>query len=143
MENNENMVADMNTTGARALLMGCACVVKSMLTPEQIEKFCIYDPEALVKKNEAGEAVFRIDLDGELPGSITPERAVFSKVKTTDGKATITVIIDPECEDRKAALMETVGPGLRQLEEMEPQLLAKLPDLAEKEKQAWDLFSQL
>lgn len=143
MENRENMFTEMNMTGARALLMGCACVVKSLLTPEQIEKYCIYDPEALVKKNEAGEVVFRIDLNGELPGSITPEGAVFSKVKTTDGKATITVIIDPECEDRKAALMETVGPGLRRLEEMEPKLLAKLPDLAEKEKQAWDLFAQL
>ena len=140
---NENTVTEMNMTGARALLMGCACVVRSMLTPEQIEKFCIYDPEALVKTNSAGEEIFRIDLDGELPGSITPERAVFSKVKTTDGKATITVMIDPECVDRKAAVMEIVGPGLRQLEEMEPQLLARLPELAEKEKHAWDLFAQL
>ena len=140
---NENMISEMIGTEARALLMGCACVVKSMLTPEEIEKFCIYHPEALVMKNEAGEEVFKIDLDGEIPGCITKEAAVFSKVKTVDGKATITVIIDPECEDRKTALLETVGPGLRVLDEMERQLVKMLPDLAEEEKKAWEMFAQL
>ena len=140
---NENMVAEMDMARSRALLMGCACVVRSMLTPKQIEKFCIYMPEALVKRNEAGEEVFRIDLDGELPGSVTPDAAVFSKVTTVDGKATVTILIDPECEDKKRVVMEKIGQGLRHLEEMEPRLLALLPELAEKERKAWDMFAQL
>ncbi len=140
---NETMISELNTSGARAVLMGCACVVKSMLTPEQIEKFCVYYPEALVKKNDTGEEVFRIDIDRELPGSITPDGAVFSKVTTAEGKATITVIIDPECENRKAVVMEKIGPGLRMLEEMEPKLIAMLSELEEKEKQAWEMFAQM
>ena len=140
---NENMVSEMTLSGPRALLMGCACVVKSRLTPGEIEKFCIYNPEALVMKNDQGEEIFRIDLDDETPGCITREAAVFSKVTTEEGKATITVLIDPECEDKKKAIMESVGPGLRLLEVLEQQLVAKLPGLADEEKKAWELFTQL
>ena len=136
------LISELAGTGTRALIMGCACVIRSRLTPEQIEKFCIYHPEALELKDEDGEVLFSIDV-GDGGGCLTQEGALFSRVTTADGKATITILTDPECENRREAVLGTVGPGLALLDVLEDRLLAMLPDLEQEAEKAWDSFAQL
>lgn len=131
----ESFVSEMNSTGARALILGCACVVRSKLTPGQIEKFSIYRPEALKLKDTAGNTVFTLDV-GDGGGSLTPEGAVFSRATTADGKATITILTDPECENRKEAVLSAIGIGFTLLDGLEKQLLTKLPDLEKEAEKA-------
>lgn len=138
----ESMIAEMNSTGARALILGCACVVRSRLTPGQIEKFSIYRPEALKLKDAAGNTVFTLDV-GDGGGSLTPEGAVYSRATTADGKATITILTDPECENRKEAVLSAIGIGFALLDGLEEQLLAMLPDLEKEAEKAWDFIDQL
>lgn len=142
MENAE-MISEMKGFTARALLIGCACVVKSDLTPGQIEKFEIYMPEALqLKDPESGEVLFSVSVnDG--PGCITEDGAVYSHTATADGKATITLVIDPDMEDKVSGVRDRIGHSLGMLDALEKQMAARLPALAEKEKKTWELFMEL
>ena len=132
------MIFEVPGAGARALIMGCACIIRSKLTPEQIEKFYIYRPEALDLKDDEGNVVFMLDIsDGS--GHMYDNGADFSHVTTTDGKATITLMFDPAEEDKKGAFMTLIGPGLILLDELEERLLAMLPDLEKEAERAWDI----
>lgn len=121
----------MEKTMSRATIMGCACVITSSLTCEQIEAFKKFHPEALEMKGEGSdEALFTIDInDG--PGSFEGGKAVFSRTKTQDGKATITILLDPDIEDKQELVRKTIGPGLLLLKEMEQHLLEAVEPLKE------------
>lgn len=131
------MISEVKVQNARALLMGCACVVMSRLTLEQLEKYCIYLPEELKLKNEEGEVIYTIDFSDETPGRVTDDMTVYSRAVTEDGRPTATILIGPECTDRENAIMETIGLGLALLETLECRLEAMLPELAEAERKAW------
>ena len=139
---NTKIITEMNSTGARALIVGCACVVQSRLTPEQIERFNIYNPEALKIRNENGETIFTLDI-GEGGGHIEKDSAAYSKATTADGKATITILTDPDCDDRKQLVMESIGSGILLLDQLEEKLVALLPDLEKEAEKAWDFIDQL
>lgn len=102
-------------------VLGCACVVVSNLTPEEIELCEVMDPDALKLEGETG-AEFRISVD-EGPGRLIDEEAVFSRVKTADGKATITMLLDPEMEDRDKTIMKALGSALTKLDALEKRLV--------------------
>ncbi len=103
----------------RATILGCACVVVSKLTPDQIEDFRKYMPEKLQLTDEAsGEVIFAIDID-EGPGSLLPDKATYSRTKTSDGLATITIILDPECENKLDLIRERIGQALFFLDKLE------------------------
>lgn len=122
-------------TQSKATIMGCACVIFSSLTPDEIKRYKSYHPEALRMIDEdSGEPVFSIDLDSKKPGSLTEDGAVFSTVTSADGKATITILIDPECEDRVSLVEAQIGGALLKLSELENQLVEKLPTLEEEQK---------
>lgn len=123
----------------KALVIGSACIIFSALTPEDIRDFQRYLPEALVQRDESGEPVFAISLDEKSPGSLNQYGAVFSKRTNSDGNATITILIDPECEDPKKTVREQLGSALISLVEMEEKLMRKLKDLQEK-KGILDLY---
>lgn len=131
------MISEVTGQNARALLMGCACVVTSRLTLEQLEKFCVYLPEALELKDEDGEVIYAIDFSDETPGRVSDDMTVYSRAVTADGRPTATILIDPECADRKNAVRESIGLGLALLETLECRLEAMLPELAEAERKAW------
>ena len=114
----------------RATVMGCACVITSRLTVEQIETFQKYLPEALKLTEEASEKeVFSIGLDDDGPGSILEKKATFSRTRTPDGMATITLLLDPEVEDKAELVRDKIGKSLLALERLEGLLLEKLEDL--------------
>lgn len=114
----------------RAVVMGCACVVTSRLTVEQIENFKYYMPEMLTMVDEDGKPVFTVDI-GDEPGCLEENKAVYSNTKTPDGKATITILIDPDEEDKPGVIRKYFGVALLRLEEFEQRMLSNLDDLSE------------
>ncbi len=85
-------------------------------------------PEALTMRDESGDPVFAIALDEKSPGSLTKYGAVFSKKATKQGNATITIIIDPDCDDTEEAVRETIGSAIVKLVDMEEYLMTKMSE---------------
>ena len=115
----------------KVTVMGCACVVVSGMEPEQIERFMRFDPQALVLEDEYG-AGFRLSVD-DGPGRLTDGEAVFSRVKTAEGKATITILLDPEIKDKQEKVMSDLGSALLKLDALEKQLISRENRLRELE----------
>lgn len=126
---NKNEIKEMKATEGRVFIMGCACVITSDLTPEQIGMYKKYHPEALVLTDEdSGEEIFQLDMD-DGPGMLVKEKAVLSHVTTADGRATITIVLDPAIEDRTETFLEKCGTGLSRLFELEQHLKDNLENL--------------
>ncbi|MCR5566403.1 MAG: hypothetical protein K6F61_06095 [Clostridiales bacterium] len=124
----------------RVLVAGCACVITSLLTYEEIERYKRYHPEALTMLDDDGQDVFAIDTtDG--PGCLLKDRAEYSCMKSADGKATITILLMPDIDDKEAAIREKICPCLPHLDELERQLLEKLGMLEEEENKAFGMVT--
>ncbi len=139
----EKKVLDMEGVKmSKVIIAGCACIYFSNLTPEDMDQYKTYAPEALTMYDEDDEAVFSLDID-DGPGSITLEKAVLSRSKSADGKATVTMLIDPECEDKLRLIQEKIGPAILQLEDLEEQLLENVGKLKERQDKANAMISYL
>ena len=125
----------------KAVVMGCACVVVSSLTPDEIDRFNRYDPDALVLKKD-GEPVFSIRMD-DGPGTLLEDAANYSRTTSADGKATITILLDPDAEDKAALVQKDVGASLLKLDELEKQIVGMTEHLQEMEEAAGALISQM
>ena len=112
----------------KVIIAGCACIYFSSLTPEEVDRYKTYAPDALTLYDEDNEVIFTLDIDNS-PGNITLEKAVLSRSKSTDGKATITILIDPEKEDKPGLIREKIGLALLLLEDLEEQLLENIGKL--------------
>ena len=127
----------------RATIMGCACVITSKLTVEQIEDFRKYLPDALKLMDEAcGKEEFSIELD-DGPGSIVDGKATYSRTKTPDRMATITLLLDPEIEDKAEMVRTRIGASLIALDRLEARLLDQLGELADTMHQMDEMIGQL
>lgn len=69
-------------------IIGCACVVFSAFTPDQLSDFQRYMPEALTLRDDRGEPVFAMALEEKSPGSLNEYGAVFSGKAAASGNAT-------------------------------------------------------
>ena len=128
-------IMEMNNT-PRALIAGCACVVTSLLTCEQLEHFKMFRPESLTLYDEVDHhKLYSLDI-GESSGCILEDHAEYSKVPSREGKATITILFDPEIGDRRGAFEERIWPGLRLMERLERKLIRELPALDEEHERA-------
>ena len=119
---------------AQAIVVGSACVVKSSLTPDEIKQLKKFHPESLTMTDEDGEPVFAIDIDEETPGSINKYGATFGNATGEDGKATITIVLDPSTENAADLVYEKLGHALALLGELEEGLAEVIPTLAEEER---------
>ena len=122
---------------AKAIVIGCACVVVSELTPDEIEGFKQFRPEDL-RMEQNGED-FRLSIDHG-PGHLESEEAVFSYAKSADGKATITLLVDPDEENKMKLIQEQIGPAMLKLERMEKVLLEKREFVTETRQRAETMF---
>lgn len=130
---NMNTVSNIPT---KAVIIGSACIVFSSLSPDEIRRFKSYHPEALqLHDEETDKVVFTIDIDEEGPGSLTTDGAVYSKATSAEGKATMTILLDPSADDRLDLAEKNLGGPLLRLIEMEKQLVEKLPELEEEKQQ--------
>jgi len=129
--------------GAQAVVVGSSCVVKSTLTPADIKRIKKFHPEALVMDDEDGEPVFAIDIDETQPGSINEIGACFGNATSSDGKATITIVIDPAAEDPAELVYEKLGRALMYLKEMEDHIAEVLPDLDTEEREIRAMITRM
>lgn len=128
---------------AKAVVMASSCVIESALTPDEIKSVKKYHPEMLIMEDENGEPMFAIDIDETMPGSLNDYGACFGHPVSSDGKATITVIIDPEAEDPAAVVEEQFGHALLLLDEMETALAEVIPDLREDERRVKSMITRM
>ena len=136
---------EMNQFNARVLVAGCACVIFSALTPDEIRRLQRLHPEALKLVDEdSKETLFRFDMaeEGE-PGEIEGEFARFSSTPDAKGKATITIVIDPSAEDKPGLVRDKLGKAIQNLIRTESQALKALPQLEEEEKEVSDQITCL
>ncbi len=118
------------------LIAGAACIVFSCFTPDEIRLFKTFRPEALQMKDaDTKEPVFTMDLDEDGgPGSIKEDGAVFSEVSSADGKATITVLIDPSAKNRTELVEEKIGGALKRLMYLQEMLKKQLPEVKQEQQ---------
>ena len=129
--------------GAQAIIVGSSCVVKSTLTPSDIKRIKQFHPEALVMDDEDGDPVFAIDIDEEMPGSINDNGACFGNATSSDGKATITVVLDPTAENTEELVYNQLGRALMYLKEMEDHVAEVLPDLDIEEREIRSMITRM
>lgn len=130
-------------SAAQATILGSSCVVKSTLTPEQISRVKEMHPEALEMYDKNDEMVFKLDIDETSPGSISKYGACFGNAKSQDGKATITVVIDPTVEDTVGLVREKIGRALLYLKDMEEQIAETLPEMDREEEEVRSMIVQI
>ena len=126
----------------KEIIAGCACIYFSNLTPEEMDRYKTYAPDALSLYNEDNEVIFTLDIDNG-PGNITLEKAVLSCTKSADGKATVTILIDPEEEDKLGLIREKIGRGLLLMNDLEEQLVENVGKLNERQDIIDTMFKQL
>ena len=129
--------------GAQATVVGSSCVVKSTLTPADIKRVKKFHPEALMMDDEDGVPVFAIDIDEDTPGEINNNGACFGNATSSDGKATITIVIDPTAEDPAELVYEKLGRALMYLKEMEKHIAEVLPDMDTEEREIRSMITRL
>jgi len=126
----------------RVVIAGTACIVNSKLSVKELEDFTHFHPEALILRNEAGEEVFSIGvIDG--PGCLESDHAMYSSVESAQGKAVMTILLDPDEEDKLSLVMDTFGSALLRLEELENQLLGMKDTIEAEKKQIEEMIVQL
>ena len=140
--NNQNGKQERMNAMLKAVVMGAACVIFSSLTPEDVDRVKAYRPESLILTDESGEEIFTLDID-DGPGSLSNEKAVLSRAKSAEGKATITILLDPEAEDKLALVQKNLGPAMLRLETLEKQLIEMTGDLEAMEMRIKSMFSQM
>lgn len=126
----------------KVVIMGSACVIISSLTPEDVDRYKNYHPEALTMVDEDDAEVFALDIDNG-PGRLSNEKAVLSRAKSSDGKATITILLNPEEEDKVTLVQKRLGAALLRLEDMEKCLIEKNGKLKSSEEQVKAMLTQI
>ena len=101
-------------------VMGSAAVLKSKYTLEQWEKALKYEPDLGIY-DENNEKIFGVFIE-DGPGSLNDNGVVFSNISDEDGYATVTVIIDPQEENKLALVKDRQGLGLINLKKVEESL---------------------
>ena len=125
----------------KAIVAGCACVIISELSPEEIERFKTYQPEALQLCDENNpENIFTLDID-EGPGCLEETKAVYSRTKSAEGKATITLLLEPDEEKKLELVQKLVGRMLVKLQALEEKLLEHVEEIAKTEKKINSLIT--
>lgn len=107
------------TAGVKAIISGSACVVFSSLTLEEIKELKRNHPEMLVLKDDAGQAALTLDVEDQTAGKIDEYSVIFGPAVSREGKATITLLIDPKEDDTMGMIREEIGDALMKLSELE------------------------
>lgn len=116
---------------AKVIIAGNACVLLSSLALDDIKELRQNHPEALSLKDGMGQTILTIDLDQESAGRIKENQVVFGLTASREGKATITLLIDPEEKDIMGMIREKIGDSLMKLTELENKITGFLGKRAE------------
>ena len=112
-------------------ISGASAVLVSDIALEDWERVEKYAPEALKIVDEEGDPVFMVKT-GTGGGSINKFGVCFGSYTNT-GKATVTVLLDEDVDDKLAAVKDIVGTALLDLNEIEKELPDVLKEINDKE----------
>ena len=113
-------------------ISGASAVLVSDVTLEDWERVEKYAPEALKIVDEEKNPLFKV-ATGCGGGSVNKYGVVFGTYTNDGGKATVTLLLDEEVEDKTQAVKDIMGAALLDLNSIESELPAILKDIAEKE----------
>lgn len=113
-------------------ISGACAILVSDVARESWERVEKYAPEALKIVDEEGETIFKVKTTCGT-GSVNEYGVCFGTYTNEGGKATVTVALDEEIEDKKAAVKDIMGAALLDLNSIEKELPQVLKDIAEKE----------
>ena len=108
--------------GTKAFILGCCCVIISALTVDELREAKLLNPERLRIPDPQGNPVFGIDLEAG-PGSITGEGAVYGSQVTSEGKPTITMLMDAGTKEPCRYVLKKIRKPLRKLAQLEQEIL--------------------
>jgi len=124
---------------ARIHILGAAAVLVSTVKLEDWKLVEKYTPEALQIEDENGDPVFRI-MTGAHTGTVNHYGIVWGNYPGEEGEATVTVLLDDEIEDKKAAVMDIAGTALLNLIRIEESLPEVIAEIHEKQKEIETCF---
>ena len=113
-------------------ISGASAVLVSDVTLEDWKRVEKYAPEALKIVDEDGETIFLVATRPG-SGSINKYGVCFGSYENDGGKATVTVLLDEDVEDKRAAVKEIMGSALLDLNDIEKELPQVLKDIGDKE----------
>ena len=121
-------------------ISGASAVLVSDVALEDWERVEKYAPEMLKITDEDGEAIFKVKTccGG---GSVNEYGVCFGSYTNEGGKATVTVLLDEEVEDKLGAVKEIMGTALLELNGIEKELPNVLKDIADKEAEIEKLIA--
>lgn len=120
---------------AKVIVNGTAAVLTSDVKLEDWKRVQKLDPEALtLVDEETDEVLFKVSV-GQGPGSVNEYGVMFGNVTNPEGKATVTVLIDSEAENREELVRETVGSAILDLNQLEKEMPEILKEIEAKEKE--------
>lgn len=127
---------------AKICIIGAAAVVVSGVKLEDWKLVEKYSPEALKIVDEDGDAVFKI-VTGPGGGSINQFGISWGSYVSDEGYATVTILLDEDVEDKKAAVKDVAGSALLDLIDIEKEMPKILEEIREKEKEIESLISTI
>ncbi len=116
---------------AKIYIMGAAAVLVSGVKREDWELVEKYAPEMMKIVDEENEPVFRIST-GTGGGSVNQHGIVWGSYLGEEGQATVTVLLDEEVDDKKAAVSDIMGSALLDLMEVEKEIPEIVKDIKQK-----------
>ena len=111
--------------GPKSFVFGSACIIVSSLSAEEIRRMKAVSPELLQLRDENGEPYFAMDIE-EGYGSIKEYGAVYGNQVTGEGKATITILLNPAEPNLANLIRVRLREALRKLVRLEGQILAAM-----------------
>jgi len=118
---------------AKVEISGASAVLVSGVSLDDWKRVEKYAPEMLkIIEEESGDVVFKVKTccGG---GSINEYGVCFGSYTNEGGKATVTVLLDDELEDKVGAVKEMMGSALLELNAIEAEIPNVLKDIDEKE----------
>jgi len=117
---------------AHVEISGASAVVVSDVAREDWERVEKYAPEALKIVDEDGDALFKVKTCSG-SGSINEYGVCFGTYTNDGGKATVTVLLDEDVDDKLAAVKDIMGSALLDLNQIEKEIPDLLKEITEKE----------
>ena len=113
-------------------ISGASAVLVSDVTLEDWKRVEKYAPEMMKIVDEEGETLIKVKTccGG---GSINEYGVCFGSYTNEGGKATVTVLLDEEVEDKLQAVKDTMGSALIDLNNIEDEIPDVLKEIADKE----------
>ena len=117
---------------AKIVILGAAAVLVSGVKLEDWELVQKYAPEALKRMDEDGEPRFRV-MAWQGAGSVNEYGICWGTYVSDEGNATVTVLIDEDVNDKKAAVMDIMGSALMDLMDIEKEIPGVIAEIREKQ----------